>query len=140
MGAELPAPALDGDLALVAGARVLVALSGGPDSTALLLWLVEGGVDVAAAHYDHAIRAGSEHDSAWVAGLCARLGVGLVTERRQEPLAKGSAQAPLEARAIGSSPARWRPPSGSWWRSVTPPTTSRRAPCSISFAAAALPG
>src|SRR6058998_436373 len=67
------APPLDGDLALVAGRRVLVALSGGPDSTALLLWLVAQGVDVAAAHYDHALRPGSERDAVAVARLCARL-------------------------------------------------------------------
>jgi tRNA(Ile)-lysidine synthetase-like protein len=72
---------------------VLVALSGGPDSTALLLWLLENGVDVAAAHFDHALRAGSEHDSESVARLCARWGVAVVTERRQEALAPGSLQA-----------------------------------------------
>ena len=74
----------------MAGARVLVALSGGPDSTALLLWLVDQGVDVAAAHYDHALRPGSERDAVAVARLCARLGIRLVSERRREPLAGGS--------------------------------------------------
>jgi tRNA(Ile)-lysidine synthase len=82
-GAVLPQP----------GLRVLVALSGGPDSTALLLWLREAGVDVAAAHYDHALRPGSEADADHVAGFCARLGVPLLRERRAEPLPAGSVQA-----------------------------------------------
>jgi tRNA(Ile)-lysidine synthase len=86
-------PGLRGAAAPPAGTRVLAAVSGGPDSTALLLWLREDGVDVAAAHYDHALRPGSEADAAHVAGLCARLGVPLVTERRTEPLPPGSVQA-----------------------------------------------
>jgi tRNA(Ile)-lysidine synthetase-like protein len=75
------------------GARVLAALSGGPDSTALLLWLREAGVDVAAAHYDHALRAGSAADAEHVAALCAALGVPLVAERRSAPPPGGSLQA-----------------------------------------------
>jgi tRNA(Ile)-lysidine synthetase-like protein len=54
-------------------------------------------VDVTAAHFDHALRPGSERDSEAVAGLCARLGIPLVTERRQEPLARGSLQAAARA-------------------------------------------
>jgi len=88
---------LPGDLGLVAGARVLAAVSGGPDSTALLLWLVERGVDVAAAHFDHALRQGSERDAATVSRLCARLGVQLIVGRRLEPLASGSVQAAARA-------------------------------------------
>ncbi len=44
---------------IAAGDRALVAVSGGPDSTALLLALVEEGHKVAAAHYDHALQPGS---------------------------------------------------------------------------------
>jgi tRNA(Ile)-lysidine synthase len=73
--------------------RVLAAVSGGPDSTALLLALHETGHDVVAAHYDHALRAGSEVPARQVATLCRELGVPLVMERRTEPLAKGSLQA-----------------------------------------------
>jgi tRNA(Ile)-lysidine synthase len=76
-----------------AAARVLAAVSGGPDSTALLLWLREAGVEVAAAHYDHALRPGSERDGERVADLCRRLGVELVLERRSRPLPRGSVQA-----------------------------------------------
>jgi tRNA(Ile)-lysidine synthase len=77
--------------------RVLVAASGGPDSTALLLAMHEQGRDIVAAHYDHALREDSEDVAREVAELCARLGVALVTERRAEPLAKGSVQAAARA-------------------------------------------
>lgn len=72
---------------------MLVALSGGPDSTALLLMLREQGVDVVAAHYDHALQVGSAAAAEHVRGLCESLGVPVVIERRTEPLAKGSVQA-----------------------------------------------
>jgi tRNA(Ile)-lysidine synthetase-like protein len=73
--------------------RFLVAVSGGPDSTALLLALHEQGHDLVAAHYDHALREGSDAVARQVAELCARLNVPLITERRSEPMPKGSVQA-----------------------------------------------
>src|SRR5260370_15130236 len=73
--------------------RVRVALSGGPDSTALVLALREEGRTVAAAHYDHALQPGSGHVAEHVRELCRRLGVDLVVERRETPLPRGSAQA-----------------------------------------------
>src|SRR5690349_9537916 len=73
--------------------RVLVAFSGGPDSTALLLAMHEAERDVVAAHFDHALREGSGDVAAQVAALCERLGVPLITERRDQPLATGSLQA-----------------------------------------------
>ena len=76
---------------------MLVALSGGPDSTVLLLALREAGVPVVAAHFDHALRSGSGQDAAAVAELCARLGVELITGVRTEPLAAGSLQASARA-------------------------------------------
>ena len=75
------------------GARTLVAVSGGPDSTALLIALHEAGRDIVAAHYDHALREGSDDVARQVAALCARLGVRLIMERRTEPVPKGSLQA-----------------------------------------------
>ncbi len=75
------------------GARVLAAVSGGPDSTALLIALHETGHDVVAAHYDHALREGSDAVAARVAELCTSLGVELITERRTAPLPRGSLQA-----------------------------------------------
>jgi tRNA(Ile)-lysidine synthetase-like protein len=79
------------------GDRVLVAVSGGPDSTALLVAMRELGFDVAAAHFDHALRAGSDQVAGHVEGLCERLGVELVTERRVSPMPRGSVQAGARA-------------------------------------------
>jgi tRNA(Ile)-lysidine synthase len=79
------------------GDRVLVAVSGGPDSTALLVAMRELGVDLAAAHFDHALRAGSDQVAGHVGELCARLGVELVTERRVSPMPRGSVQAGARA-------------------------------------------
>ena len=77
--------------------RVLVAVSGGPDSTALLIALHEAGRDLVAAHYDHALREGSDDVARQVAELCERLNVRLITERRTEPLPRGSLQAAARA-------------------------------------------
>jgi tRNA(Ile)-lysidine synthase len=79
------------------GDRVLVAVSGGPDSTALLVAVHELGFDLAAAHFDHALRAGSEKVAEQVRELCARLGVELVTTRRTSPMPRGSVQAGARA-------------------------------------------
>src|SRR5919204_2828299 len=73
--------------------RVLAAVSGGPDSTALLIALREAGRDVVAAHYDHALREGSDAVARKVGELCSGLDVQLISERRGEPLPKGSVQA-----------------------------------------------
>lgn len=64
------------------GARVLVALSGGPDSTALLGALAElrdAGLlgEVGACHVDHQLRAGSAADGEFCRSLCAKLNVDL---------------------------------------------------------------
>ena len=57
---------------------VLVAVSGGPDSTALLLALHEIGLPIAAAHVNHHLRgAESDEDERFLRELCARLGVTL---------------------------------------------------------------
>jgi len=74
-------------------AHVLVAVSGGSDSTALLVALHELGRRVTAAHYDHALREESRRDAEHVTRLCAELGVPLVTGRRAASLPRGSRQA-----------------------------------------------
>jgi tRNA(Ile)-lysidine synthase len=77
---------------LQSGDRVLAAVSGGPDSTALLLALQESGHEVVVAHYDHALRGGSDLVAQQVAAFCGRLGVPFIAERRTTPLGKGSIQ------------------------------------------------
>jgi tRNA(Ile)-lysidine synthase len=65
---------------------LLVALSGGPDSTALLLgavrWRDETGGALVAGHLNHGLRGeAAARDEAFCADLCARLDVRLVTGR-----------------------------------------------------------
>jgi tRNA(Ile)-lysidine synthase len=79
------------------GDRVLVAVSGGPDSTALLVASHELGFDLTAAHFDHALRLGSENIATHVGAMCDRLGVPLISERRESPMPRGSVQAGARA-------------------------------------------
>jgi tRNA(Ile)-lysidine synthase len=56
--------------------RVVVAVSGGPDSTALLVALAELRADIVAAHVNHHLRGEeSDGDERFVRELCARLNV-----------------------------------------------------------------
>lgn len=82
------------------GAGVVVALSGGPDSVALLCVAAEHarrtGAPLAAAHLNHGLRPGdAERDEAFCADLCARLDVELVV---------GSADPRAAARERGRGP------------------------------------
>ncbi len=76
------------------GQRVVVAVSGGLDSTALLhlvrFTLDDLRLDVRASHFDHAMRPSSQGDADWVAGLCRAWGV---------PLARGMATGKLQNEA-----------------------------------------
>jgi tRNA(Ile)-lysidine synthase len=69
----------------VVGEPVLVAVSGGPDSTALLRVLLEilGSGAIHAAHFNHQLRgAESDGDEAFVRDLCQQWNVALTVERR----------------------------------------------------------
>ena len=98
-----------------AGERVCVAVSGGADSTALLVGLVEAnaesksnkeplGVVVSAAHVHHGLRGvDADGDEAFVRELCAGLGVGLTvfrvdTAARQVEEGEGLEEAARELR------------------------------------------
>ncbi len=67
---------------LEGGSRVCAALSGGADSTALLIALKDLGYDVFAAHINHCLRGEeSERDEAFCTSLCKSLGIELFCER-----------------------------------------------------------
>ncbi|MCP4231582.1 MAG: tRNA lysidine(34) synthetase TilS [bacterium] len=60
------------------GGKIICAVSGGPDSVAMLLMLREElpvDFELALAHFDHRIREGSGGDADWVRDLAAKLGV-----------------------------------------------------------------
>ncbi len=66
---------------LAAGATVVVAVSGGADSVALLAALVEqGSFELVCWHLDHGLRADSAADSEFVAALAHRLGIRCICE------------------------------------------------------------
>jgi tRNA(Ile)-lysidine synthase len=71
------------------GAQVMVAVSGGVDSVALLHLLRFAADDptmtLSAAHFDHGMRPGSEADARWVRGLCRAWGVPLSEARADHP-------------------------------------------------------
>ena len=72
----------------------MVAVSGGPDSLALLALATAAGCDVTAVHVDHGLRPGSSADAAVVAAAAARFDAGFRAER-----VVVEAGADLEARA-----------------------------------------
>ena len=69
----MPLPLVKECLPLLEGGRVLLGLSGGRDSVALLHVLAERGVDLCACHVNHGIR-GAEADAD--AAFCAELYAG----------------------------------------------------------------
>ena len=62
---------------------LLVAVSGGPDSVALLHLLTGGPYRLHVAHFDHALRPASAEDAAFVGGLCAALELPFHTTRAE---------------------------------------------------------
>lgn len=76
-------PLVDGLLARCTfpepGTPVSCAVSGGPDSMALLVLAAARGLHVTAVHVDHSIRPGSSADAALIAPVAAAVGAPLVT-------------------------------------------------------------
>lgn len=64
-----------------AGDPLVCAVSGGPDSMALLVLASAAGCEVTAVHVDHGLRAGSELEASVVAAAAARYGAAFRAER-----------------------------------------------------------
>ncbi len=81
-------------------APLLVAVSGGPDSTGLLrLCLAEAPARdwrIVVGHIDHALRAGSRDDAAWVRNLAHSLGLPFLSLRARTPTAGRRGLSPEE--------------------------------------------
>lgn len=69
----------------VINGRLLVGVSGGCDSVALLRTILalsqRSELEILAAHFDHGWRTTSDNDAKWVGDLCSSWGVTLMTER-----------------------------------------------------------
>ena len=70
-----------GPLRAYEGCRLLVAVSGGADSVALLRALLQAGAELTVAHLDHALRQESAQDALFVNALAQQYGLPFVTER-----------------------------------------------------------
>jgi len=85
------------------GGRLLVALSGGPDSLCLahLLWEMREPLklDLLAAHLDHGIRPSSADEASDVMRLCDAWGLACITGRRDVPALAGRSGISLELAA-----------------------------------------
>ena len=78
--------AIERDGLIPEGARVIVGVSGGADSVALLHILHRLGYDIVAAHLNHCIRgAEADADEQFVEDLCAKLGVECITAKTDVP-------------------------------------------------------
>ena len=80
---ELPLEAARESALVRQGKPLLVLVSGGGDSVALLDIALRLGADVSALHVNYGLREGASDDEAFVRGLCDRLGVWLAVERVQ---------------------------------------------------------
>ena len=85
------------------GDRVLIGVSGGPDSVALLHLLVglkdDARIRLAVAHVDHQLRPDSQDDAEFVAGLARRWGLPVAVIRRDVRHASDARGLSLEDRA-----------------------------------------
>src|SRR5215213_9722308 len=80
---ELPLEAARQSGLVRADEPLLVMVSGGGDSVALLDIAVRLGAKVSALHVNYSLRAGAKADEQFVRELCARLGVPVTVERVQ---------------------------------------------------------
>ncbi|HEY3238033.1 MAG TPA: tRNA lysidine(34) synthetase TilS [Acidimicrobiia bacterium] len=87
-------------------APVVVACSGGPDSTALLALAAAAGLAPTAVHVDHCARPGSAAEAGVVAGFAARLEAGFMAERAPTTPGPGFEARAREARYAALERAR----------------------------------
>lgn len=101
---------------LAAGERVVVAFSGGTDSLALLWGLRQlAGIEVVAAHLDHAGDPGSAGRAAAAARLAGELGLACRVERAEEPARTGESREAAGRRLRYAYLERVRRESGARW-------------------------
>ena len=85
------------------GARLLVGVSGGPDSTALLSSLVDlrGSceIELHVVHVDHGLRPEARGDAAYVKRLCARWNVPVTVRRADVDALRRAARLSIEEAA-----------------------------------------
>ncbi|MSV79378.1 MAG: tRNA lysidine(34) synthetase TilS [Actinobacteria bacterium] len=67
----------------LSGTRVTCAVSGGADSTALLVLAISAGLEVTAVHVDHGLRPGSAEEALVVSNTATRFGAAFRSERVQ---------------------------------------------------------
>lgn len=84
---------------LEAGARLVVGVSGGPDSLALLHALHALGYEVTAAHLHHGLREAADADAAAVEAVARKLGVPWVMRRADVAAQAMAERQPVEAAA-----------------------------------------
>ncbi|MDE2126306.1 MAG: tRNA lysidine(34) synthetase TilS [Armatimonadetes bacterium] len=88
---------------VAAGQRLLVGVSGGADSSALLCVLAriaeEDGLLLTAAHLDHGLRANAHEDASCAEMMCRRLGVPLVSNREDVDAIRHRARCSIEEAA-----------------------------------------
>lgn len=82
--AAISARTIDQHRMIQTGQKVLVAFSGGPDSTALMLILRELGYALHLCHVDHQMRPESDRDAAHCVAVAKAMNIG-ITVRKAEP-------------------------------------------------------
>ncbi len=89
------------DRLIPANSALLVAVSGGADSVALLhlvhRFAAGRNLDLTVAHLDHALRRGSRTDRRFVEALAHRLGLPCLADRREVPRLRRNDESPEEA-------------------------------------------
>jgi tRNA(Ile)-lysidine synthase len=90
---------LEAHAMLAPGGRCVAAVSGGADSTALLLALHDAGSRPVVAHLDHGLRPESAADAGFVGELAGRLGLRAAIERRDVEAHRRRRKESLEAAA-----------------------------------------